>query len=405
MKHLHGLLLYQIASYAVCTGATPHSNVTVQLNEFAAQFWQWRSQTAPITSDDLPRTAVDRPLNWAPNCSYAAFIEQMIRYEGFVTQLKLIRTKFETWTVEDQSDYYGLSSALARVYWELHIFTPHFRDPSVYLQLSFGSIWDLLVSIRPPTMWNESNVVHQLLPRMRAIPRILDDGLLNLKNGNPTQAYAQLFLQNIGYNTTSHDQPLLLSDVLQKAMHAIVTAAQPPLSDSVVSQLAQAANDSGPALSKFAQFVATERSTWSTNSSIGTANYLWFLRHVSFVNYTTTELVDMGRQQLAFADAMLEMETMKNNAADVGPPLPIHKSLEDQINATRASSRKVRMFLEQTKLFRFPEWFGADAEYTVAPIPPWLAPFGYCTHDQTDCVTQRTSPCMYHPLYVRSSAW
>lgn len=34
---------------------------TEELNSFAAEFWSWRSVHMPITSDDLPRTAVVRP--------------------------------------------------------------------------------------------------------------------------------------------------------------------------------------------------------------------------------------------------------------------------------------------------------------------------------------------------------
>lgn len=37
-------------------------------------------------------------------------------------------------------------------------------------------------------------------------------------------------------------------------------------------------------------------------------NYHWFLQHVSFVNYSTPELLDIGRQQLARAESMLEVQ-------------------------------------------------------------------------------------------------
>ena len=57
-------------------------------------------------------------------------------YEEFVSELGAIRNavNFEEWSLADQTDYWALTSALNRVYWELHIFRPMWRDPGFYLQ-------------------------------------------------------------------------------------------------------------------------------------------------------------------------------------------------------------------------------------------------------------------------------
>ena len=69
--------------------AALHSrNTTSSLNAFATSFWAWRSITAPITSDDLPRTAVIRPPGWAPNVSHGSLLEQQVDYELFVHQVR-----------------------------------------------------------------------------------------------------------------------------------------------------------------------------------------------------------------------------------------------------------------------------------------------------------------------------
>ena len=371
---------------AQCLLATVQASTTSNLNTFATKFWQWRSITAPITSDDLPRTAVVRPIQWAPNISQAAFIEQEIIYESFVQELQQLHdadsTPFSTWSNFDQTDYYASTSALARVHWELSLFRPHHKDPNYYLQQTYGSIWDLLVTQR---IWNPIVIREKLLSRLSAIPTTFTQAMINLQNGVPTQAYAKLYLQTVGISNETSVSPLI--QALKLSMQAIIATSQPPLSTKIATALIDGAKEAGTYLTQFTEFVHTSQSNWSTNSSVGEANYLWFLQHVSFVNYTTTELKDIGRQQLARAETMLEMEKRKNDVNKVAPLPPIAKSLLAQQKATRNSSKRIRSFLETSDLFQFPSWFDDSDEYSVEPIPSWLAPFSYSSIGEEDDFT------------------
>jgi len=145
------------------------------LTSFAVKFWSWRSLNAPITSDDLPRTALIRPDGWAASVSTQSFARQEEEYEVFVAELKKIRNfssfPFEKWDAATQADYWALTSALNRVYWELHIFLPMWRDPGYYFQQSYGAVWDTLVTTRRG--WNEKHVQSALLPRLQALTTIM----------------------------------------------------------------------------------------------------------------------------------------------------------------------------------------------------------------------------------------
>ena len=187
-------------------------------------------------------------------------------------------------------------------------------------------------------------------------------------------------------------------------MQAVSSSCHPPLSTIISHALSSAAIEAGKALTTFTNYVTTSQKSWSTNASIGEANYLWYLRHVSFVNYTVDELRDIGRQQLARANVMLAMEKRKNDINKVGPLPKIATSLSEQINATKASSIYVRTFLNQSNLFQFPAWFGNDeeAEYKVAAIPACLAPFTYSAlGEEDDFTTSKESSQMGGFGFVR----
>lgn len=376
------LLLLQI-----CVASALNQSATAnQLNDFATKFWAWRSETAPITSDDLPRTAVIRPSGWAPNVSSVAFIQQERIYEGFVAELRAIRgntSAFRDWTSSDQTDYWALTSALNRVYWELYILVPMARDPGYYLQQSYGSVWDCLVTTRDG--WREASVHRCLLPRLSQIPSTLDHGTQNLHAGYPTSGLGELYLQSVTFDNTTGSSPL--GGQMIASAEAVISSADPPLTQATADTLRRAAQDSAVALGRFTSFVAARCSTWTGNSSIGEARYSWFLRHVSFLTYSTGELVDIGRQQLARAETMLQIQKRRNDATGVPPTVPLAKDLPSQINATVASSRYVRNFLEKNSLLHFPAWFNSDQGYTVEAIPPWLAPFDYSSLGEEDDFT------------------
>ncbi len=372
------------------------SSATLLLNNFADDFWKWRSITAPITSDDLPRTAVVRPDFWAPNVSALKLQEMEVNYEHFALRLRSIRGSdelFASWSNDDQADYWALTSALNRVYWELYILRPAHQDPNFYLQQSFSAVWDTLVTTRPPKMpvWDEKTVQARLLPRVAAIPSIFHHGIAALRNGTPRRPLADLFLQTVGVSNTSTTSPL--ASALKTSMRAVVQASTPQLSRTTSSALLRAANDAGDALNRFSAFVLKEHSSWSKNASVGTANYLWFLRHVSFINYTTEELKSIGAQQLARAEASLAVEKIKNDKNNESPMPQVAASLAAQIDDTKKRSAQIRAFLNRTGLLRLPPWFdegfneSVGAAYEVTSIPPWLAPFAYSSLGEEDDFT------------------
>ena len=391
------------------TSSRRPTTTTALLNEFSKQFWAWRSVWAPITSDDLPRTAVVRPDYWpSVNVSAAAFVQQRVEYEGFVAKMKILRETsaaigadggrrgsgggsgsgsgggggIESWDRDDQADYFALTSALARTYFELYVWPAAWRDPGFYLQQSVGSVWDALV--RQPLTWDGERVLKRLLPRVQAVAAVLSEGRSNLMNGSPVQVFRELYLDTVGFDPSNPNATARsLGDALRRSLAALANACAPPLNATTLAALTEASSSACDALTSFTQWVATGSTSqtgnvdkgkfgvagddavlvWDTSPAaavIGEDRYHWFLQHVSFANYSSADLVQLGRQQLARADALLAVETRRNDATGVPPAaqsLPLATSVAAQISATSNMSTVVTEFLEDMGLLHFDDWW------------------------------------------------
>eukprot|EP00937_MAST-01D_sp_MAST-1D-sp2_P007275 g7275.t1 len=401
--------------------ATP--NVSAALDAFALDFWAWRSATAPTTMDDLPRTALVRPSGWAPNCSSAALVDTTVAYDGFAARLDALRLgggqPFERWARDDQVDYWALTSALARVYWELQLLRPHTRDPVWYVTQGPGAVWDSLVR-RPnnadaarraadgdwSAWWPEARLRLELLPRLRAVAPVLRDAAANLERGGEAVpcfyciARDALGLPAAGAGPDPDSAArAALGKQLESAVLAVTDvagAASPAPAAALLAELRDAAGVARSAVEDYGSFVAARAPAAQCvlngsaggglcgggpnyNASVGEGAYHWFLRHVSFTNMSTDTIIDIGRRQLSRATAGLVAEQHRNNAAGL-PPLadavPLAPSLAVQRNATVAAWATVRRFLEQNRLLTVPP--AAELPpYGLLSIPPWLTPFEY----------------------------
>jgi len=123
-------------------------------------------------------TGLRRPPGWAPNTTSAAFLDAKVHYEQFARRLLAIRQNasllnttntvttrrgteerfgatttspnasndvFVAWSKGDQADWWALSSAVARQFYELYILRSQTRDATYYVQQGPGAVWDSLV--------------------------------------------------------------------------------------------------------------------------------------------------------------------------------------------------------------------------------------------------------------------
>src|SRR5687767_4394510 len=115
-----------------------------QLQKLAADFWAWRANNQPVSSDDIPR--IERPGDWVPDWSPQA----IDRRRRELTDLAKRHQEFDSksWPVDQQVDYRLIGSALARAHFELNVICIHERNPGFYVDQTLGLLF--LSLLRPP---------------------------------------------------------------------------------------------------------------------------------------------------------------------------------------------------------------------------------------------------------------
>ena len=363
------------------------SVVTPQLNDLADSVFAWRALTQPISADDLPRCAVDpRPAGWAPNVTAAALKQRELDYEAFVRELEALRRAgggFEAWDRDDQADWWALSSVLARAFWELRIQRAPWVDPGFYLAQSAGAIWGALVQQPKPgsgCAWSAARLRDQLIPRVEAVAVVLAAAETNL--ATPIAAFVTLTLGTLDG----------LAPQLTASMDAVVASASacssPVVDPALLAALRAATVAACAALARYAGYLAAlPLAAQSANASEGSGAFAWQLEHVSFVTAAPSTIAALGQRELSLASAMRAVEHAANGSpahAAASPPMPLAPTLAAQIDATAASYRTVRSFVNASGFATIPAWV---QNYTIAPLPAWLTPFPYSALGEEDDFT------------------
>src|SRR5271163_2557087 len=158
---------------------------SASLEALANDFWQWRSQYQPFSKDDIPR--IERPIDASTSprdWSATSIAKQKAKLEDFERQWKQLDPK--AGSVARQVDYRLIGSALARVRWELEINPRWERDPSFYVDQTLTALLEALV--QPPPF--DAMRSQEIVDRMQAIPKIVEEGKANLHAVRPFAALA-----------------------------------------------------------------------------------------------------------------------------------------------------------------------------------------------------------------------
>ena len=196
------------------------------LDKLASDFWSWRVQYQPFSTDDIPR--VEHPAGFKRSWSAAAVEKQRAELAKFNARwTKLDAAK---WPVAQQVDYQLIGSALARVHWELDLNSRWQRDPMFYVDQTMTAVLETLL---PPPPFDDARSA-QLIARLKNIPSLVEDAKANLKQ--PAAPFAKLAID-------------LLADI--RAQLQIVSHDVAPLMASRGAELAPAIEQAMAALESF----------------------------------------------------------------------------------------------------------------------------------------------------------
>jgi hypothetical protein len=314
------------------------------LDDLARDFWAWRAAEMPVSTDDIPR--LDRPAGWLPNWSPAA-VQSYRRQVGEFEQ-RWNDIDASKWPVPRQVDDRLIGSAIARARWELDYLGAYQRNPTFYLDQTLGAYFHLLIEPPPFSEVRGANI----LATLSAFSRILTDARSNL--AAPIRPFADLALDQL------HDaHPRLLASV-----HEL----KPLLDPAAQKQIDTVAESAGQALDAYAQWLKEKLPSMSSQTAIGVAGYVFFLKNVALLPYFPQQLLEIGRQEWARSVAFQIYEEHRNLGA---PELPMPPSVDAEIAREREDELAVRRYLQEKRILTVPSWV---QHYTWQPMPAYMTP-------------------------------
>ncbi|MBZ5653951.1 MAG: DUF885 domain-containing protein [Acidobacteriia bacterium] len=314
------------------------------LDDLARDFWAWRAAEMPVSTDDIPR--LDRPAGWLPNWSPAAV--QSYRKQVGEFEQRWNDIDASKWPVPRQVDDRLIGSAIARARWELDYLGAYQRNPTFYLDQTLGAYFHLLIEPPPFSEVRGANI----LATLSAFSRILTDARSNL--AAPIRPFADLALDQL------HDaHPRLLASV-----HEL----KPLLDPAAQKQIDTVAESAGQALDAYAQWLKEKLPSMSSQTAIGVAGYVFFLKNVALLPYFPQQLLEIGRQEWARSVAFQIYEEHRNLGA---PELPMPPSVDAEIAREREDELAVRRYLQEKRILTVPSWV---QHYTWQPMPAYMTP-------------------------------
>jgi hypothetical protein len=280
-----------------------------------------------------------------PEWSAAAVAKRRTALAEFEQQWRALAPRTD---VPAEVDRRLLGSALARVRWELDRLAGWRRDPGFYVDQTAGAVFDVLA--RPPPF--DATRSRDLVRRLEAVPRVLDQGRANLDQMRAP--FVRLALE-------------ALKDI-EPRLQTMAGALASQLTPESRKALGPAALRAGEALGTFRGWLTQKLPGLPEETAAGRENYLFFLREVALVPFTPEQLVAMGRQEL---DRALTFEALAAARSKGLPPLAPLPSAQAVVDREVADEVKVRQFLEQKELLTLPLWLH---HYRFRVLPPYLAP-------------------------------
>jgi len=341
------LLLISCAALMRAESVTQQASAQAgSLEQFAAEFWNWRARYQPFSTDDIPR--LEHPSgvrDWSAG-SIARQRKQLEEFEALWKQLDRAG-----WNVSEKVDDKLMGSALARVRWELDLNRRWERDPTFYLDQTLTALLESLVE--PPPFDAERS--REIVTRMQDIPKILSDGEANLHAVRP---FAQLAVSSLGQ----------IRPELQEVGHEVgpMLHAEGSHAAELSAEFQVTTEKAIVALEAYRAWLQEHLQSVPENAAVGRANYEFFLSRVALIPYTPEQLLAISRQEWERAVTFEQIEKQRNQGL---PELKIASSIDEQIRTSERDELAIRDFLEKKGILRVSPAIG---HYTIQLMPGYV---------------------------------
>jgi uncharacterized protein (DUF885 family) len=330
-----------------------------QLQQLGGDFWTWRTENQPVSSDDIPR--IERPAGWVPDWSPKTIAWRRMYLADFEARHEQIDP--HSWPVAQQVDYRLIGSAIARVHWELNITCGQERNPGFYIDQTLGLLFLSLLQPPPFTEARSREIVRYL----QSFPNTVATAKENLA-GKAIKPFAQAALEKL----------VAISSRLTK----VGTELGPLLSGINPPEFNHAVGEAIAALESFHAWLNAQLPAMQEETAVGRDAYVYFLQHVALMPFTPEQLLVMGAHEWERSVAFETFEQTRNHGL---PELGLFPDQAAQMAQEVVWEDRARYFIEAKNILSVPDWM---KHYRNLPLPAYVEPLSFM--GVTDDLTSAT---------------
>jgi uncharacterized protein (DUF885 family) len=344
MRHLFVL---GAACVLLCTGATPPSDYQQRLVDLERRYTFWSYEQNPASATDAGiHTYDDRLADYSLTTQAA----QMRKLHAFRNALAALQPPADA-SPHARVDYLLIRSNLEGDWWARTVLRGLQRNSSIYE----GECSNGIFSIVKREYASDEIRIRAAIARLRACPRVLDQGRTNLTD--TVREFAQIASEDIRdgdslYTTTLDD---LARDV----------------SPATRLALTQAQSVALHALHGYRAWLDEHMTSFHSGGfAVGRKQYGWYLRRVLLLPYDPSQVAAIGRLELA-RDRALEMWEAARDAQLPSPsPAPVFDSKAAFLSYYEQSLAKLIGFINSHQIVTIPPYIGP---FHIVEVPKALA--------------------------------
>jgi uncharacterized protein (DUF885 family) len=244
-------------------------------------------------------------------------------------------------TVHEQIDYLLLRSNIESDWFGRTVVQALARNPSAYEGECSNGIFSLIKK----KFASDEIRVHDAIARLRACPRVLDDGKANLTD--TVREFAQVASEDIASGDSLYTTSL----------NAIATDVSP----ATRTQLHAAQQVALTALHAYKTWLDAHVASYHAGGfAVGKAQYDWYLRRVLLLPYDSDQVARIGALELVRDRALEAWENNRDAHGAAGIAQPPFTSKAAFLHYYEEQTRKLIAFLKS---------------HDIVDIPPYIGPF------------------------------
>lgn len=341
------VLLVALACLTVSSAAAAPPDYQGKLVDLERRYTMWSFEQEPTSATDAGIHTYDARLADYSAQAQAAQFAQLRRYRNELAALQPPATA----TAHERVDYLLIRANLEGDGWSRTVLRPLQRNPSVYE----GECSNGIFSIIKRKYASDEVRIQSAIARLRACPRVLDQGRANLTQ--TVREFAQIASEDI------RDGDSLYTTSLTEIARDTPVQTQ--------RDLAQAQKVCLDALHAYRAWLDARMSSFAPGGfAVGRKEYDWYLRRVLLLPFDSSQVATIGRLELARDRALEVWEQARDAHEPAASPAPAFATKEEFLAYYERSLARLIAFVNSHQIVDIPPYIGP---FHIVEVPKALA--------------------------------